>query len=140
MSNSEMLRKHHKDLVELVVELESGLALPKDDTRIQSIRSCLSRLAGLLTIHLSMEDKVMYPKLHAHPDAKVVEMSKRFSSEMEGIKGVFEGYKKKWMGPNAIESGWAEFLSDTKGLIAALRARISKEDNELYPLVDSLDI
>lgn len=140
MSNSEMLRKHHKGLAELVVELETGIAGPKDDTRIQSIRLCLPRLAGLLTIHLSMEDKVMYPKLHVHPDAKVVELSNRFFSEMEGIKGVFEGYKKKWLVPSAIESGWAEFVSDTKGLIAALRARISKEDNELYPLVDSLDI
>jgi hypothetical protein len=39
----------------------------------------------------------------------------------------------------SIQRNWGGFCHETKDIIAALACRITRENRELYPLIDRLD-
>jgi hypothetical protein len=140
MGSTASLRTQHLEMVGIVGVIQKKLAPTINADTAKSIRADFNKLAGILLIHLAMEDKVMYPKLLKNVDQKVSGLAKKFFAEMEGIKVVFDGYKNKWLVSGAIEAQTANFLKDTDGLFKALGSRISKEDKDLYPIVEQLGI
>ncbi len=104
----------------------------------QLIVSQLSTLTGKLTIHLAMEDKVIYPYLINHKDEHVRVLAKKYIDEIGSIAQVFTNYIKKWPNPHTIQDNTSGFIHETKSLFQVLSKRIDKEDNELYELVDRL--
>ncbi len=138
MSQTKTFREQHDELLKIATEIASHLdvdALAKDASKV---RSLLSRLLGVLSIHLSMEDKSLYPRLLAHDDVAIKSMAQRFMDEMGGIGKVLEEYKTKWMTVAKIQDNSAAFVTETKGIIDALALRIEKENNELYEALDKL--
>jgi hemerythrin-like domain-containing protein len=93
-------------------------------------------MAGKVKIHLATEDKVLYPNLEKHKDAKVQQMAKQFAAEMGQIKTVFEAYLAKYPTAQAIESHAADWVKETKDLFTVLGKRIERENNELYAAAD----
>ncbi len=93
-------------------------------------------MRGVLKTHLKGEDEDLYPMLLDHKDEKVRSMAQDFITKMGGIKKVYSDYNDKWKTVAAIKDSPDSFISDTRGLIEALAARIEKEDNQLYALVD----
>ena len=81
----------------------------------------LSRMSGLLALHLALEDRVMHPRLQAQSSYAVVEASRRNSAEVGGFKEDFGAYKKKWLRPAAIESAWVDFAGETRTILRGLR-------------------
>jgi hypothetical protein len=103
------------------------------------MRTLLSSLAGKLTVHLAMEDKGMYVRLLKHKDGQIRTTATTYLDEMGGIKAVFNAYLERWPSATAIQANPTGFIAETEGILAALSIRISKEDNELYAMVDALE-
>ena len=99
-------------------------------------RSALSKLAGKLLLHLGAEDEHLYPNLMASNDAETKKIAQQFVDEMGGIAKAFLGYNEKWKTASSIQADAAGFITETKGIYAALADRIDKENNILYPLMD----
>lgn len=135
MSNAMMLRRHHRGLLEMAKELEKGLDLADQRARRQAVTFCLSRMTGLLALHLALEDKVMYPRLLGHRDWEVGSQTRRFLAEVGGFKEAFDAYRGKWMRPDR-ETAWSEFTADTRAMLKTLRERILLEEGRLYPLLE----
>lgn len=138
MAKSDRFRKQHDELLALAGELaaeldESGLA--KDAT---AARSALSRLSGKLIVHLTMEDAHLYPRLMESGDADIKNTAKNFIDEMGGIAKAFTAYTEKWPTAAAIEQDPSAFITETKGIYAALSKRIDQENNVLYPMMDQV--
>ncbi len=136
MARSDNFRSQHQDLKQLVgqiVPLLNSAQLGKD---AGEARNLLSKLAGKISVHLSMEDKVLYPTMLAHSDASIKSTAQRFMTEMGGIAKAFDGYVKKWPTSAAIQSNPDEFIKETKGIADALAKRMQKEEAELYALYD----
>ena len=128
----------HKELVEVVTAISEHLEIEKIKETAEDVRSLLSKLSGKIKIHLVMEDKVLYPYLLKSTDEKIVELTKKYISEMGNIKTAFGEYSTKWANPMDIKNDPESFISETKGVFKVLAERIGKENNELYPLVDKL--
>ncbi len=140
MSQAQMLRQHHRSLLEMAHELERGLEALDVRERRQRIVHCLSRMSGLLALHLAMEDKGLYPRLLAQSDQAVVETARRFFDEVGGFKRTFEDYRRRWMRPEAFESSWGEFAAESRMVLRALRDRIQREDRDIHQLMEALGI
>ena len=131
-------RRQHRQLLKITIEI-SNLLDPKGLAEDASnIRSLLSHLAGKLSVHLSMEDKYLYPNLLDSKDTRVSSLAKQYIDEMGDIKEVFGAYVKIWPSPTAIQNDPIKFINETKGIFEALQKRIDREDSNLYPLIDSL--
>jgi hypothetical protein len=136
MRRTEVFRRQHREIVEVVGEMRALF----DETHLkadaQIMRGLLSVLGGKLTIHLAMEDKGLYPRLLQHKNLTVRTLARAYQDEMGGIKDVFAEYLHSWPSAEAIQANAGKFIEHTKDIFAALGLRIEKEDNELYGIVD----
>ena len=139
MSQTKTFREQHDELLKVAMEIASLLDVDELKKDANKVRTLLSRLLGILSIHLSMEDKSLYPRLLAHSDPSIKAMTQRFIDEMGGIAKVLEDYKSKWMTVAKIQANPADFVKETHGIIDALALRIAKENDELYAAPDQLD-
>jgi hemerythrin-like domain-containing protein len=131
------LRQEHAELVEIVRELGrviARLAQPAQ-TELFELRC---RLTTTLIAHLKAEDWLLYPPLLASSDALIAGIAKAFSEEMGGLASAYSAHAERW-GADAIEHDWAGYVEATRGIIDALTRRISRENRELYPLLERLD-
>ncbi|GBE36125.1 hemerythrin HHE cation binding domain protein [bacterium BMS3Bbin07] len=129
-------RRQHEEILELVNELSGYLYEQKLKNNALEARKILSKLAGALKVHLAMEDNSLYPRLLASNDKEIREVARQFIEEIGGITPVFNNYLNKWPNPASIESNPLEFINETNELFNALKNRIYREDNILYPLID----
>ncbi len=129
-------RRQHEEILELVNELSGYLYEQKLKNNALEARKILSKLAGALKVHLAMEDNSLYPRLLASNDKEIREVARQFIEEIGGIAPVFNNYLNKWPNPASIESNPLEFINETNELFNALKNRIYREDNILYPLID----
>lgn len=139
MARTDKFREQHNDLLKIAGELQALLdvaALSKDGT---PARTCLGKLMGKLVLHLSTEDKVLYPELTTHKDVNVATLAKRFAKEMEGTTKAVVAYNEKWGTPSAIKANATLFVTETKQVIQILGDRIKRENQELYAAADRIE-
>ena len=132
----EILKDHHAGIYELIDTITCAKTPSEVTQQADTIARALSRLAGLISIHLAAEDKFLYPNLKKSGLEKVRDTASRFDLEMGHLADTFKGYKEAFMTPTKIKNNPADFLQETKQVIGALLERLRREDNELYPLVE----
>ncbi|HEC97974.1 MAG TPA: hypothetical protein ENI58_07480 [Nitrospirae bacterium] len=69
-------------------------------------------------------------------DEKIKKVAIQFLEEIGGIAPAFNNYLNKWANPASIERNPSEFINETNELFNALKNRIERENNILYPLID----
>ena len=121
----------HEEAEELLDKLEANCSKNPIDPR--EISETLVRIAAQLKFHLAMEDKLLYPKAATSSDQELKKLSQKMSDEMGQISIVFENYVNRWSRV-AIEREPQKFLTETAGIIDAIRKRIEREEASLYPL------
>jgi len=138
MAKTDNLRLQHATMAEIVNRISTQLKADVVAANAEDIRKNISTLAGKLSVHLAMEDQVLYPKLLKHENPNVAAVARRYIAELGGIKEAFQQYNQKWLTPASIQAKPQEFIEDTASLFRLLNKRIEQENNELYELVDSL--
>jgi len=138
MAMTDSYRKQHNELLDLAGKLSGKLVRDEVIKSADEIISILSQFASKLNMHLTMEDKALYPKLMTSSNPKTAQTAREYMTEMGGIKQVVEKYISSWSLSKNIISDPQKFIDESKGIISALKARIDKENNILYPLADSL--
>ena len=136
MGQADSFRRQHQEILGLVKELQPQLdavSLRRDAARVAT---GLQRLAALLKAHLALEDSTLYPKLMAHADPEVAATARRYQQEMGGLQTAFSDYIERWPIASSIQQEPELFVSQTRQVVAALLARIEREDGELYPMLD----
>ena len=138
MSETKRFRDQHDELLEIASEISAHLTVDELSNNASEVRLLLSKLFGVLSVHLAMEDKALYPRLLAHSDERVEAMARKFIDEMGGIGEAVKAYKNKWSNVLEIQKGPGDFIEQTKAVFDALAKRIEKEDNELFKTIDEL--
>ncbi len=136
MAISDMYRQQHKEILAVGAKLAALLdekALVADAV---PARHTLSELSSKVKVHLAMEDKSLYPQLAASKKPGTSTVATQFKQSMGGLVDVFLAFDKKYALPKSIASAPADFIRETKTVIAALGERIKKEEGELYNLLD----
>jgi len=137
MTDLAKLREDHAELVRLVRKLAAFIDRPEPPAQLE-LFELRRELSSTLIAHLKAEDWVLYPRLLASEDAAVAATAAAFSEEMGGLAAAYVAYTDKWSA-TAIAADWAGYRADSRGIIDALTNRITRENRELYPLLDRLD-
>lgn len=125
----------HQELLNVAGQLAEKLdpdALAKD---AWDARGLLSTLAGKLTVHLALEDRIVYPALLGSPDESVRELTQQFKTEMGGIAELFQVYVSNWPHAMAVESQPQKFIDETQAILTVLGERVENEEADLYPKI-----
>lgn len=138
MSKTKMFRDQHDDLLATATKLRSELRADRIAKDPGPARRCVMQLVGKLGVHLSMEDKSLYPMLVQHHDPSVRAVASRFLTEMGGIAKALADYQKTWSSEAEMKADPQGFVKQTGAVLEALGKRVQRENSELYRLVDSL--
>ena len=135
---TELLRKQHTQILKLAAELQALI----DSSGVNagsaaSIRELLERLATILEVHLQIEDDVLYPSLVTDSDSAIATIATKYKNEMGGLASTFASFMKAWRVPGSIEPRPSKFMSESESVFKLLTIRIEREENSLYPLLDS---
>jgi iron-sulfur cluster repair protein YtfE (RIC family) len=137
MSSLAQLRQEHADLIRIVKGLDALVAgdAPPSSVSLFEVRR---KLSSTLIAHLKAEDWVLYPPLLSSADQQVATTARQFVDEMGGLAQAFSVYIERW-DALSIESDWPRYQRETKGIIEALTNRIVRENQELYPLLETIE-
>ncbi len=125
--------EQHKEAAGLVVDLEKRLQNVEGEA--VGIMTTLTTLIGKLGYHISMEDKYIYPKAVESTNDDLKAVATKMQSDMAPIGEALGKYAKVWYSADVIKKDPDTFVTETKGIIAALRNRIEVEEKDFYPLV-----
>lgn len=130
------LIRQHKDIFDEINYISHIINKRDIEPDLSDLTLHINKLAGKLQIHLSSEDKFLYPNLLNGQDQQLKNMANSYINEMGGISGTFTEYKNKFnTKTKIISAGIDNFVVETKKLLSAIETRIQKEENGLYKLI-----
>jgi hypothetical protein len=136
LSDLYKLRREHAELVEIVGRLSAVIANPQPPA-MSELFTLRHELSFALIAHLKAEDWVLYPRLFASTDPKVAQTASEFAFEMGGLADAYVDYADKW-NAHSIEQDWSGYCAETRCVIEALTTRITRENRELYPMLEAV--
>ena len=120
--------RQHREIEEIVENLKNNVKKSAVNSKESAI--CINSLSGKLKIHISMENKYLYPQLKENSGTRNI--AENFEKEMEGVLNSFLSYKEKYNTAFKIEENLDLFKKDTLIVLKALEERINKEEKVLY--------
>lgn len=135
MINLGNLNRQHDSIKSEINIIESELQKGSTGINLSEIALHISKLAGLLKIHLLEEDQFLYPNLLHSPDEEIKNMVNQYIQEMGHLAEEYTGFKNKYNVANKIKGQETVFVNEAKHMIKVLKERIEREDNGLYHII-----
>jgi len=140
MFELDSLNQHHREFLDMIEELRHLMGNDGGELKADEVMELISHLNGQVMVHLTMEDRHVYPALMNSDDDHVREVASQFKSEIGGVFNAFQIYRLKWSHTGQVIDDPEGFSADTEKIFAILNVRMAKEDKLLYPLIPSLQI
>ncbi len=131
------LREDHVLLMKLVGRLDAIIARPVPPPQVE-LFALRRELSSVLITHLKAEDWVLYPRLLMSQDRYLAATARVFNQDIGGLANAFAAYSERW-NASAIAVDWTGYCLDSRGIIDGITNRITREDRDLYPLLDKLE-
>ncbi len=131
MANLDNYFRQHKEISELINTIKT-MAIKDLIANSKEIATTLNNLSGKLKVHLSMEDRYLYPNLKAKNEAKNI--AEKFENEMGNLAKEFLNYKEKYNTYIIITESPINFKNETTKIMKALEDRMSREEKDLYTI------
>lgn len=129
------LNRQHDTIKDEIAFLESELGKVASSIDANEVALHINKLAGQLKIHLLEEDKFLYPELLKGDDKEIQEMTNLYIREMGDLASEYDKFKAKYNTASKIKGNIELFITEAKEVVKVLKARITKEDKELYYLI-----
>ncbi len=130
-------RKQHDELLLIAEEIQAGLDAEDHSTDPQGVADLIDKLASVLTGHLSLEDRRLYPLLLGDENEALRATAQLFVAEMGEIADVFKEYRATWSA-STIQGEPSRFARETSEFVTTLVDRINRENDDLYAMMDLL--
>ncbi|MEM9810170.1 MAG: hemerythrin domain-containing protein [Pseudomonadota bacterium] len=127
-------QEQHREILSLCKEIMT--TAPALDARqdAEIVAAAINQLTGVVALHLSMEDKHLYPNLMAADDRDVSQTAARFQMEMGNLADIFRAFVQRYRTAELVQNNAASFVDELTQVTQALQERIEREETELYPL------
>ena len=139
MARTVALRAQHAAAERLFDEIFDLIRAYRGDGDAYAMALKLARLTAILRTHFVMEDELLYPRIIASDHREAAVMARVFQSELGHLSDQFERFVERWSSSMAIAASIEQFEYEAGMLFAALRDRIRRENDELYPLADQIE-
>jgi hypothetical protein len=136
-SSCERFRRQHEELQALGVEIAAKLSRKTIVEEAANVRRLVAKFAGKLTVHASMENEALYPRLFEHSDPAVRARAIALFEEVGDLYAAFHEYSARWATVDAIQANGSGFVKETREILMRLAFRLTRENEELYPLVEA---
>lgn len=136
-SSCDRFRRQHEELSIIGSEIAGKLSRKTIAEDAAEVRRLVAKFAGKLAVHASMENEALYPRLFHHPDPAVRTRAKELFDEVGDLYATFHEYAARWPTVAEIQANAPGFVQETREILSRLALRLTRENEELYPLVDA---
>ena len=133
--NNHLLKKQHNNIRQLIQEIEQELNSGNLDQKAFELSLKISKLSGILVLHLKSEDDYLYPTLKGSENMEMRKTAEQLYLEMGTLSTEFMKYKSTYMSATKIKENVSQFLEDSKKIIMALKKRLDIEDRRIYQFI-----
>jgi hypothetical protein len=124
-------KRQHNAINEELSFLETEIQKEKVLIDISDINFHIGKLTALLRIHLLDENTNLYPNLLSSQDEGVKSLANQYIMEMGELIDEYTIFKCTYS-EKRIKEKIDEFLKDAEQVLHAMKARFTKEENEIY--------
>lgn len=130
--NNDLLKNQHNTIRQLIQELEEEVRSGNLDQKAFDLSLKISKLSGILVLHLKSEDEYLYPALINSKDGVLNKTAEQLYREMGSLSTEFLSYKSTYMSAAKIKADIPQFIGESNKIFSALKNRLNTEDKRLY--------
>lgn len=133
--NLDRFKQQHVEILQTIAQMRKHVhaGIPEN---ADAIARGIMALRTKVNLHLSVEDRVLYPQIHKLDDERLVRLAKTYQDEMQGLAGAFVEFCSRWTFAKAIAAQPEEFRQDANTVMKALHERVQRENTEFYPRLE----
>ena len=98
----------------------------------------LKALAQVVTQHLAIEDRILYPSLENSGNDRMARMSVSYQNDMKGIANAFINFARRWGNATLLSARPDDFRAEANTVLKNVHARRVRENREFYPAIEAL--
>jgi hypothetical protein len=103
----------------------------------EDIAQLVIRMSAMIKLHLSIEDRFLYPALQEMNDRRLASMGKQYQHEMTHIAEAYGEFAGKWNSAQHVATDPEGFRADANRVLKVLFERMKREDHDFYPAVEA---
>ena len=134
--NIERFKQQHRDILTRIDTLRT-LTHAGISENAGEIATAIVSLSRIITQHLAIEDRILYPMLQTSQNSALAEMGKRYQEEMTHIANPFIAFARQWNTAAALKNDPEGFRSNANTVLKRVYDRMRKEDTEFYPTIET---
>ena len=138
MRNLDQLKRQHVEIFEVLNETKALIQKQNFENDSPAIAKNINNIAGKLQVHLSNEDRFLYPAFLNSDRVALKNKAKAYSDEMGDLSDVYTSFKTKYNTRSKIMANTASLVTDSDKVFKAIEKRIQKEDHDLYKIAEEL--
>jgi len=136
MSKLVQMMDAHKNIYAAIKEIQESVN--QVDENAVFLAKSISRLAGMLKIHLMNEDKFLYPAMKNSKDDQLKQKASKFQDEMGSLSQDFMTFKDKYNTQSKLLNDPILAKKEITSMCDTILKRMHKEDHDLYPLAEKV--
>jgi hypothetical protein len=129
----DVLRQQHAELLQLAHEVDSLFDQGPGRRDATWLRLKLSKWARKLQVHLTLEDRLVYPRLTRGPDPQRAKKASRHQEEMRAMRETLKRFEPaRLLDELSDEARVTSLVVEARRIFGLLAAKFRFEDTELY--------
>lgn len=130
-------KQQHQDILDGIAQLRqlsrSGIQHHADE-----LARGIVDLSQIVTRHLAVEDRILYPSLRTSGNPAMAEMGRVYQEDMQGIATSYIAFSRRWGTAAAIAGKAQQFRDEANTVLKSLYLRMKRENHEFYPAVEAM--
>jgi len=141
VSAIENLKGGHADMLEMISDLRAMMTKEQLSIRPNAMTAhkLICDLADKMKLHMTEQDRTIYPDLLIHQDPKLKSMAWGFLNGQKPMRKQFEQYHAKWL-KNCDFNFTDEFIAESFELFDMIEGRIQREESILIPTLETTGV
>lgn len=135
--NIDRFKNHHVEILSGIAALRK-LAHQGIADHAVDIAHELKALSQVVTQHLAVEDRILYPSLERSGDTRMAGMSRAYQDDMQGIASAFINFARRWSNATLLTKNPEGFRTDANTVLKNVHSRMVRENREFYPAIEAL--
>jgi iron-sulfur cluster repair protein YtfE (RIC family) len=129
-------KNQHVEILQGIAELRR-LAHSGIQTNAPAIAAKVAALSSVITLHLAIEDRILYPAVQNTGDAHLAGMGKAYQEDMKGIASQYIAFSRRWSQAGQVAKQPESFRDDANTVLKMVHQRMQRENVEFYPAIEA---
>ncbi|MGB6242128.1 MAG: hemerythrin domain-containing protein [Castellaniella sp.] len=135
--NIDRFKHHHVEILSGIATLRKLSHQGVADHAVDLAHE-LKALSQVVTQHLAIEDRILYPSLERSGDERMAAMSRMYQNDMQGIASAFINFARRWSNATLLMKDPEGFRAEANTVLKSVHTRMVRENHEFYPAIETL--